>query len=295
VTVSFTTTDYSAVVTALRTAGCVFAEDEAQLLVSSAGTDAELTAMVGQRVAGLPLEQILGWAEFCGLRIAVEPGVFVPRRRTEFLIRQAITLGWQSARPGAPVVVLDLCCGTGALGLAVARGLSHGQGHRAHSAAGGHPETPEHAEVHASDLDPVAVRCAQRNLAPVGGRVYQGDLFGPLPDSLRGRVDILTANVPYIPSGELELLPPEARLYEPRVALDGGGDGLALLRRVAAAAPGWLAPGGSLLSEVSERQAQPAREILRAAGLGTRVKTSEEMNSTVLIATRYGQTRSTTS
>jgi release factor glutamine methyltransferase len=186
------------------------------------------------------------------------------------------------------VVVLDLCCGTGAIGLAVARGLSHGQGHRAHSAAGGHPETPDHAEVHAADVDPVAVRCAQRNLAAVGGRVYQGDLFGPLPDTLRGRVDILTANVPYIPSGEIELLPPEARLYEPRVTLDGGGDGLDLLRRVAAAAPEWLAPGGSLLSEVSERQAPAARQILRAGGLGTRVKSSEEMNATVVIATRHG-------
>ena len=289
-TVSFTTTDYLAVVTALRTAGCVFAEDEAQLLVSAAATDAELTAMVGQRVAGLPLEQILGWAEFCGLRIAVEPGVFVPRRRTEFLVRQAITLGWQSARPDAPVVMLDLCCGTGAICLAVARGLSHGQGHRAYTAAGGHPETPDHAEVHAADVDPVAVRCAQHNLAAVGGRVYQGDLFGPLPDTLRGQVDILTANVPYIPSGEIELLPPEARLYEPRVTLDGGGDGLDLLRRVAAAAPEWLAPGGSLLSEVSERQAPAARQILRAGGLGTRVKTSEEMNATVVIATRHGQT-----
>src|ERR1700744_6454777 len=102
VTASFTTTDYPAVVIALRTAGCVFAEDEAQLLVSSAATDAELTAMVGQRVAGLPLEQILGWPEFCGLRIAVEAGVFVPRRRTEFLVRQAITLRWHSARPGGP-------------------------------------------------------------------------------------------------------------------------------------------------------------------------------------------------
>jgi release factor glutamine methyltransferase len=288
VTASFTTTDYLAVVTALRAAGCVFAEDEAQLLVSSAATDAQLTAMVGQRVAGLPLEQILGWAEFCGLRIAVEPGVFVPRRRTEFLVRQAITLGWQSARPGEPVVVLDLCCGTGAVGLAVARGLSHGQGHRAHTAAAGHPETPEHAEVYAADVDPVAVRCARRNLAAVGGRVYQGDLFGPLPAALRGRVDILAANVPYIPSGEIELLPPEARLYEPRVALDGGDDGLDLLRRVAVAAPQWLAPGGSLLSEISERQVQPARAALRAAGLGTRVKTSEELNATVLIATRRG-------
>jgi release factor glutamine methyltransferase len=289
VTVSlFTTTDYPAVVTALRTAGCVFAEDEALLLVSSAATDAELTAMVGQRVAGLPLEQILGWAEFCGLRIAVEPGVFVPRRRTEFLVRQAIALGWQSAQPDTPVVVLDLCCGTGALGLAVARGLSHGQGHRVHTAGGRHPDTLQHAEVHAADVDPVAVRCAQLNLAPVGGQVYQGDLFSPLPETLRGRVDLLTANVPYIPSGEIELLPPEARLYEPQATLDGGGDGLDLLRRVAAAAPHWLAPGGSLLSEVSERQAQPAREILRAAGLGTRVKTSEEMNATVVIATRHG-------
>jgi release factor glutamine methyltransferase len=284
----FTTTDYPAVVTALRTAGCVFAEDEAQLLVSSAATDAELTTMVGQRVAGLPLEQILGWAEFCGLRIAVEPGVFVPRRRTEFLVRQAIALGWQSAQPDTPVVVLDLCCGTGALGLAVARGLSHGHGHRAHTAAGRHPDPRQHAEVYAADVDPVAVRCAQLNLAPVGGQVYQGDLFGPLPEALRGRVDLLTANVPYIPSGEIELLPPEARLYEPQTALDGGGDGLDLLRRVAAAAPQWLAPGGSLLSEVSERQAQTAREILRAGGLGTRVKTSEEMNSTVVIATRHG-------
>jgi release factor glutamine methyltransferase len=289
VTVSlFTTTNYPAVVTALRTAGCVFAEDEAQLLVSSAATDAELTTMVGQRVAGLPLEQILGWAEFCGLRIAVEPGVFVPRRRTEFLVRQAIALGWQSAQPDTPVVVLDLCCGTGALGLAVARGLSHGHGHRAHTAAGRHPDPRQHAEVYAADVDPVAVRCAQLNLAPVGGQVYQGDLFGPLPEALRGRVDLLTANVPYIPSGEIELLPPEARLYEPQTALDGGGDGLDLLRRVAAAAPQWLAPGGSLLSEVSERQAQTAREILRAGGLGTRVKTSEEMNSTVVIATRHG-------
>jgi release factor glutamine methyltransferase len=240
--------------------------------------------MVGQRISGLPLEQVLGWAEFCGLRIAVEPGVFVPRRRTEYLIRQAITLGWQSARPGEPVVVLDLCCGTGALALAVARGLSHGHGE---SRAGGHPDPREHAEVYAADVDPAAVRCARRNLAQVGGRVFEGDLFGPLPATLRGRVDLLTANVPYIPSGQIELLPPEARLYEPRVALDGGGDGLGVLRRVAEAAAQWLAPGGSLLSEVSAEQAQPAREILRAAGLGTRIKSSEDLNATVLIATRY--------
>src|SRR5206468_3881285 len=79
----------SVIVTRLRAAGCVFAEDEAQLLISTARTPAELAAMVDRRVAGLPLEHVLGWADFCGLRIAVDSGVFVPRRRTEFLVQQA--------------------------------------------------------------------------------------------------------------------------------------------------------------------------------------------------------------
>jgi release factor glutamine methyltransferase len=82
----------SAIVTRLRAAGCVFAEDEARLLVSAASTPADLAAMVDRRTAGLPLEHVVGWAEFCGLHIAVDPGVFVPRRRSEFLIRQAASL-----------------------------------------------------------------------------------------------------------------------------------------------------------------------------------------------------------
>src|SRR5919112_1157271 len=94
----------SAIVTRLRAAGCVFAEDAARLLISAARTPADLAAMVGRRAAGLPLEHVLGWAEFCGLRIAVDPGVFVPRRRTEALVREAVRL----ARPGA--VAVDLCC-----------------------------------------------------------------------------------------------------------------------------------------------------------------------------------------
>src|SRR5664280_1896550 len=100
----------SVIVTRLRAAGCVFAEDEARLLISAARTRADLAAMVDRRAAGLPLEHVLGWAEFCGLRIAVDPGVFVPRRRTEFLVRQAAALA--RARP----VVVDLCCGSGAVG-----------------------------------------------------------------------------------------------------------------------------------------------------------------------------------
>ena len=213
--------------------------------------------MVERRAAGLPLEQVLGWAEFCGLRIAVDPGVFVPRRRTEFLVQQAAAL----ARPGA--IVVDLCCGAGAIGAALA-------------------EAVEHAEVHAADLDPAAVRCARRN---VPGRVYQGDLYQPLPDRLRGRVGIVAANVPYVPTGEIEFLPPEARAHEPLVALDGGPDGLDVLRRVAAGAPDWLAPGGHLLIETSERQAPAAAAAFEASGLTARVVSSFDLSATILIGT----------
>ena len=237
-----------AVAARLRAAGCVYAEDEADLLIAAARTPAELTALVSRRAAGQPLEHVLGWAEFRGLRISVDPGVFVPRRRTEFLAGQAIAL----ARPGA--VVVDLCCGSGALGAALAGAVAG-------------------AQVHAADIDPAAVRCARRNLA-AAGRVYQGDLYGPLPAALRGRVDILLANVPYVPAGEVALLPPEARDYEARAALDGGPDGLGVLRRVTAGAPAWLAPGGHLLSEISERQVAAATAAATAAGLAARVDRS---------------------
>jgi release factor glutamine methyltransferase len=249
----------SAIVARLRAAGCVFAEDEARLLTSAARTPAELEVMVGQRAAGLPLEQVVGWAEFCGLRIIVTPGVFVPRRRTEFLVRQAVAV----VRPGS--VIVDLCCGAGAIGAALAAAVAG-------------------AEVHAADIDPAAVRCARRNLP--GGRVYQGDLYAPLPAALRGRVAILAANVPYVPSAEIGLLPPEARAHEPRTALDGGGDGLDVLRRVAAGAAGWLAPGGHLLSEISEHQATLAESILTAGGLAPRVARSPDLDATVIIGQR---------
>jgi release factor glutamine methyltransferase len=244
----------SLIVSRLRAAGCVFAEDEARLLISTARTPDELDAMVDRRVAGLPLEQVLGWAEFCGLRITVTPGVFVPRRRTEFLVRQAAAL----ARPGE--VIVDLCCGAGAIAAALAAAV-------------------DEAEVHAVDVDPAAVRCARRN---VPGHVYQGDLYEPLPVGLRGRVGVLVANVPYVPTEEIRFLPPEARAHEPRAALDGGADGLDVLRRVAAAAHGWLAPGGHLLIETSERQAPAAQAAFTASGLTTRVASSEDLHATVV-------------
>ena len=271
--------DRAAAVTRLQAAGCVFAEDEARLLISAARTPAALAAMVDRRAAGQPLEHVLGWAEFCGLRIAVDPGVFVPRRRTEFLVRRAAALARRTAAPTGPdpsgpdptgpraVVVVDLCCGSGAVGAALAAALGQ-------------------VELHAADIDPAAVRCARRNVAAAGGQVYQGDLYRPLPARLRGRVDILAANVPYVPSGDVGLLPPEARAHEPRVALDGGADGLDVLRRVAAGAPLWLAPGGHLLVETSERQAPRAAEAVGRDGLIPRIARSVRLNATVVIGTR---------
>ncbi|MGZ4592085.1 MAG: putative protein N(5)-glutamine methyltransferase [Actinomycetes bacterium] len=248
-------------VTRLRAAGCVFAEDEAELLVAAARTPADLAAMGDRRAAGLPLEHVLGWAEFCGLRIAVDPGVFVPRRRTELLVRQTAAL----AGPGA--VVVDLCCGSGAVGAALAAAL-------------------DGVELYAVDIDPAAVCCARRNVAAAGGRVYEGDLYEPLPETLRGRVDVLVANAPYVPTEEMGLMPPEARLHEPRVALDGGADGLAVLRLVTAGARPWLAPGGHLLVETSERQAPMLVEAVARTGLVPRVARSDELSATVVIGTR---------
>jgi release factor glutamine methyltransferase len=267
VTGTATTSD---IVTALRAAGCVFAEEEAELLVMSAGTSDELATMVDRRVSGEPLEYILGWAEFCGLRIAVDPGVFVPRRRTEFLVHQALAVARDPALseglPALSPVVVDLCCGTGALGVALVDMLGP-------------------AELHAVDLDPVAVCCAQRNVTEAGGHVYEGDLYAPLPPRLKRKVDVLIVNAPYVPTDAVGLLPPEARLHEPRVALDGGTDGLDVQRRVIADASDWLRPGGHLLIETSDRQASDTLASFQRHGLIARMACSDELDATVVIGT----------
>ena len=250
--------DVTAVVDRLRAAGCVFAEDEAALLVAEADSPAALEGMVVRRVAGLPVEQIVGWAEFCGRRILLEPGVFVPRRRTELVVRVAAG----GANTGA--VVVDLCCGSGAIGLALADVL------------GG-------VELYAVDIDPAAVRCARRNVGPVAGHVFEGDLLAPLPGSLRGRVDVMVACPPYVPTHAIASMPPEARDHEPRVALDGGADGLDLVRRIAGAAAEWLAPGGRLVVEAGEPQTMAVEAVFGSHGLEARTGRDEEIGATVVV------------
>lgn len=249
---------HSAVTSRLRSAGCVFAEDEARLLIAAAHAPEELDRMVDQRISGLPLEHILGWAEFCGQRVAVDPGVFVPRRRTEYLVQEAARI----ARPRD--VVVDLCCGSGAVGTALAAAVSG-------------------IELHAADVDPAAVCCARRNIGPAGGQVHDGDLYSALPDTLRGRIDVLVANAPYVPTDAIGMMPPEARLHEPRVALDGGADGLDVQRRIVGEAPLWLAPGGHLLIETGIRQAPTTAALFGLAGLSPKVVYSEQFHATVVL------------
>jgi release factor glutamine methyltransferase len=240
-------------VAALRAAGCVFAEEEARLLLDEASSPGELMAWAARRMAGEPLEYVVGWAEFAGVRVAVDPGVFVPRRRSELLVAVAL-------REPADVVV-DLCCGTAAFGAALTRHWPR-------------------AEVHAADADPAAVTCARRNLPPE--RVHEGDLYAALPAELEGEIDLVVANAPYVPTEAIATMPRDARDHEHRIALDGGVDGLEVLRRVAADAPTWLRPGGRLLVETGRDQADAMVAIVTATGLSAAVETDDDLGATVV-------------
>ena len=242
-------------VTALRAAGCVFAEQEAAVLIEAAPDGDALAHLVARRATGEPLEQVVGHADFCGVRVRLRPGVFVPRLRSELLVRLAVAHAREDA------VVVDLCCGSGALGLAVRRWR---------------PDI----RLYAADLDGAAVACARDNL---GDHVYQGDLFDALPPLA---VDVLIANVPYVATRHIPLLPAEARDHEPRRALDGGADGLDVFRAVVAEAPRWLAPGGLLLSEITEAQIEPAVAAVRAAGLRAGIERNEDLEAIAVAGMR---------
>ena len=251
------------VVARLRAAGCVWAEEEAALLTAAATSPDELESLLVRRASGEPLETVLGWVAFLGRRLVVAPGVFVPRRRTELLARTALerTRSVQTGH-GRPVVV-EMCCGVAP----VAAGLEGAD-----------------AEVHVCDVDATALGCARSN-AP-SAALHLGDLYDALPTGLLGRVDVLAANAPYVPSDRVADMPPEARDHEPLAALDGGTDGVDLHRRLAADAARWLAPGGVLLIETSPGQAALTTGAMAAAGLVTRVVTDDEVGGCVAIGVR---------
>jgi release factor glutamine methyltransferase len=149
--------------------------------------------------------------------------------------------------------------------------------------------------LYAVDIDDTAVDCARRNVTElanatqrdgVTGTVLQGDLFQALPSRLQGRVNILVANAPYVPTASIALMPPEARLHEAPVALDGGADGLDILRRVISGAPDWLAEQGAMFCETSARQEPELRRLIAGAGMSADLAACEERQATVVMGIR---------
>jgi release factor glutamine methyltransferase len=231
--------DRSRVVRALAEAGFLAPDAEADELVRAAAEGrGRLADLLARRTAGEPLAWVTGSVVFCGLRVCVDAGVFVPRPHSEPLASRAAEL---LPRAGTAV---DLCTGSGAVA-AVLRAARQG------------------ATVLATDVDPAAVACASRN----GVLALLGDLDEPLPPAVLGRVDVLTAIVPYVPSEELRLLPRDVLAHEPRRALDGGAGGTALLERAAVASARWLALGGTVLLEIGGDQASAIEATLTNAGL----------------------------
>lgn len=225
--------EHAAVAARLRAAGCVAAEEEAGELVAAAPDAATLQEWVARRERGEPLAWITGSTVFCGNRLHVEPGVFVPRWHTETLAIRAAERLPTGGR------ACDLCTGCGAVAV------------RLGEVAG--------VRVVAADRDPAAVRCARRNgvVAVIGdaGACFASDSF-----------DVVTAVAPYVPTGELQYLPRDVRAHEPVNALDGGDDGLAIVRTVIADAARILHSGGSVVLELGGHQLAAVTHALLDAG-----------------------------
>lgn len=200
------------------------------------------SSLLLSRVQRQPLQYLLGTQDFYGLSIAVDERALIPRQETEELCQWALSL--LEALPSPQV--LDLCTGSGAIAVALKRLCPHGR-------------------VCASDLSAPALSLAQENARANGAeiRFFQGDLWEPLADL---RFDLIVSNPPYIPSAECAALQAEV-LFEPRMALDGGPDGLAFYRRIARGAAAHLNPGGWLLLEVGQGEAADVLRLLTAAGL----------------------------
>jgi release factor glutamine methyltransferase len=227
-----------ALVHRLAGAGFVAAPQEADVLLTRAAGDAQLLeTMVGRRLAGEPLAWITGSTRFCGLTIGIDAGVYVSRLQSEALALRA------AERLPARGMAVDLCTGSGAIAATL---MTHRPG----------------ARVVASDLDERAVVCARAN----GVEAFHGDLFAPLPTGLKGRVDVVVAIVPYVPTDELRLLQRDTLTFESPQSYDGGADGTCFLRRVVVESPRFLRAGGALLLELGGDQADLLGEDLEALG-----------------------------
>ncbi|HET6714317.1 MAG TPA: HemK family protein methyltransferase [Actinomycetota bacterium] len=249
------------VVGVLAEAGCVAAPEEADELIRAAEGDREvLDDLVSRRSMGEPLAWLTGATTFCGLRLAVTPGVYVPRPQTEPLARRAASF---LPPKGAAV---DLCTGAGAIAAVLSAAVPS-------------------AHVVATDLDVDAVRCARRN----GVEAFEGFLDDPLPRELERTVDVMTAVAPYVPTDSIRLLPPDVQAFEPRLALDGGAEGTDLLVAVVRRSTRWLRPGGGLCLELGGDQADPIGRSLLDAGFGELDVMVDDDGDTRAICARLGR------
>ncbi|MGR2752364.1 SAM-dependent methyltransferase [Agromyces arachidis] len=226
----------------LRASGSVFAEDEAAALRSTARDSGELERMARRREAGEPLEHVVGWVGFGRLRLSVGPDVFVPRQRSLLLARAAV----RALRDRRDPVMLEAYCGVAPIAASVAL------------------ERPD-AEVHAADVDPVALGYARRNL-PASAGVHRSVALAGLPAELRGRCSVVAAVPPYVPASALGLMPREAREHEPTAAITAGADGLDHVRALIAQAAEWVGADGCVLVELHRSQYRAAAAEARAVG-----------------------------
>ncbi|NBV23813.1 MAG: peptide chain release factor N(5)-glutamine methyltransferase [Proteobacteria bacterium] len=205
-----------------------------------------LRALVQRRARHEPLQHLVGSTSFYGLEIAVSPAALIPRPETETLVELALAA---LARRGPSPTVLDFGTGTGCIAIALAK------------------ESPA-AAIHALDLSETALALARRNAAThqltERIRFHLGDGFAGLPPELR--FDLIVSNPPYIPAAEIATLQPEVRDFDPRLALDGGADGLDFYRCLATDAAAWLAAGGGLFAEFGDGQAEAIKQLFNAAG-----------------------------
>lgn len=223
--------DLDRLVERLREIGCVAAEEEAHELLEAAGSAEQLEGFLRRRATGEPLAWITGSLDFGGQRVFVDPGVYVPRFESLELARRASAAAEDAdRRDGSPVRIVDLCTGSGAIASVLMRAAPA-------------------ATVIGIDLDLRAVRCARRN----GVATLVADVTRPLP--LRtGAFDVVAVVAPYVPRDQLAFLPADVQRHEPRLALDGGIDGLDLLRRLLPSVATLLRPGGRLFAELGEDQ-----------------------------------------
>lgn len=248
----------------LRAAGSVFAEDEAAILLEAATDGAELDSLIARRIAGEPIEPLVGWVRFGRLRLAVGPGVFVPRRRSLMLARAAVRIARAQAEP----VVLEPFCGIAPIAASVAA------------------EVPA-AEIHVSDADPDPLRFARRNL-PANAGVHLGAGLSGLPGALRGRASLMASVPPYVPDGERRFVPREALEHEPPSALFGGDDGLDHVRALVADLVGWLRADGRVLIELHRTQWSAAAEHARGCGWRASRRTGSDGQTALLVLAPEG-------